>query len=124
MADLAVGMVQSVAAEMVHRPLGEEDEAIAHEALLAPMLKDNDVSCRPHFNLTLTLTRTLVPILTLTRAMVLMAQLSRLCRGGLTTPAYLGLQLVLPPRCCLRRIASCSNCFDALLSSAEQGPTT
>ena len=43
LADLAVGMVQSVAAEMVHRPLGEEDEAIAYEALLAPMLKDNDV---------------------------------------------------------------------------------
>ncbi len=48
MADLAVGMVQGVAAEMADRPLNDEDEAIAHEALLAPMLKDNDVSRRPN----------------------------------------------------------------------------
>ncbi len=46
MADLAVGMLQSVAAEMADRPLSEEDAAIAHEPLIAPMLRDNDVSCR------------------------------------------------------------------------------
>ena len=46
MADLAVGMLQSVAEEMTRRPLDGWDEAIANEALLAPMLKDNDVNCR------------------------------------------------------------------------------
>ena len=45
MADLAVGMVQSIAAEMADRPLDDQDEAIANEALLAPMLKDNNVRC-------------------------------------------------------------------------------
>ena len=43
MADLAVGMLQGVAAEMAERPLNEEDEAIANEELLAPMLGNNDV---------------------------------------------------------------------------------
>ena len=46
LADLAVGLLQSVGAEMADRPVSEEDEAIANEPLLAPMLKDNDVSCR------------------------------------------------------------------------------
>ena len=45
LADLAVGVLQSAGKELAERPLNDEDEAIVIEALLAPMLEDNDVSC-------------------------------------------------------------------------------